>query len=277
MSILTHSRAAWAVVSLTAFAALSPLTFAQAPAGATAPGLAPDQPAPMDLSKVTPEQSANFLKLYGYLIGQRVAGIKQLALTPEEVDQIAAGMKMVITANLTDDIPGGQAAGLQMQNYLQARAEDAAKKEVVKQKAVSDAFFANLDKDPDVKKTPTGLYYKIINPGSDAKPTNSDVLTVKYKGALLNGSVFDQTDDTGKDPANATRDFMLEDVIPGWGEGLKLIGKGGVIKLYIPAKLAYGDVPKGPIPAGSALQFDVTLVDFKPQPAPDMNSIQISP
>ncbi|HVU37180.1 MAG TPA: hypothetical protein VHC95_02500, partial [Opitutales bacterium] len=46
---------------------------------------------------------------------------------------------------------------------------------------------------------------------------------------------------------------------------------------YIPAKLAYGDVPKGPIPAGSALQFDVTLVDFKPQPAPDMNSIQISP
>lgn len=268
MSIPSTSRAAWAAASLAALAALTPLVHAQAPAAA--PGTAA-APTPMDLSKVSPEEAKSFLTTYGFLLGQRVAGVKQLNLTPAEIDQIAAGMKLVIAANLTDDVPGGKAMGMKMQDFLEARAEQAAKEEVVKQKAVADKFFADLDKDPTVKKTATGLYYKIITPGADTKPTNNDVLTVKYKGTLLNGSVFDQTDDTS--PGNATHDFMLDEVIPGWGEGLKLIGKGGNIKLYIPAKLAYGDMPKGPIPAGSPLMFDVTLVDVKPAPAQDPNAM----
>ncbi len=268
MSIRTQSRAAWAAVSLTALVAASSLLHAQA-----APGMA--APAPIDLSKVSPEEAKSYLTTYGFVLGQRVAGVKQLNLTPAEIDQIAAGMKQVIAANLTDDVPGGKAMGMKMQDYLEARAEQAAKEEVVKQKAAADKLFADLDKDPSVKKTPTGLYYKVVAPGTDPKPSNTDVVTVKYKGTLINGSVFDQTDDA--DPANATREFMLDSVIPGWSEGLKLIGKGGSIKLYIPAKLAYGDMPKGPIPAGSPLVFDVTVTDIKPAPAPDANAMQLTP
>jgi len=279
MSIHTHSRAAWAVASLTAIAAVSTLIYAQTtpPAGAAAPGLGsmPATPPPLDLSTVKPEDAKAYLTTYGWLIGQR-AGVKQLGLTADEIDTIAAGMKLAITSGAgPNDIPGGEAVGDKMKDYLEARAEKIEQEQVVKQRAASDKFFADLDKDPNVKKTATGLYYTIINPGTDPKPTATDIVSVKYKGTLIDGTVFDQTDD--KDPQNAIRDFPLGEVIPGWTEGLKLIGKGGVIKLYIPAKLGYGDQSNGPIPAGSTLIFETTITDIKPAPAPDLNAMQLSP
>ncbi len=265
MSIKINSRAAWAVASLTAIVAVSTLMHAQ-----SAPGL-PAEPAPLDLSTVKPEEAKSYLTTYGFLIGQRVAGVQPLGLTAEEIDQIAAGMKLAITAKPTDDIPGGKDMGMKMQDYLKARADKVAKAEVAKQQAASDKFFADLAKNPNVKKTDTGLYYEITTPGTDPKPTDKDTVTVKYKGTLIDGTVFDQTDD--KDP---TRDFAVTGVIPGWTEGLKLVGKGGTIKLYIPAKLAYGEQANGPIPPGATLIFETSIVDIKPTPASSATG-QITP
>jgi len=272
MSIKIHSRAAWAVVSLTAVAAFNSLAYAQ-----SAPGLAPAAPAPLDLSTVKPEEVKSFLTTYGWIIGQQ-SGVKPLGLTAAEVDQITVGMKLAITSGSgPTDIPGGEQSLPKMKDYLQARAEKIQKEEVVKQKAVSDKFFADLDKKPNVKKTATGLYYEITTPGADPKPTDKDTVTVKYKGTLLDGTVFDQTDDK-----RATQDFSMApgELIPGMTEGLKLIGKGGAIKLYIPAKLGYGDQDRGPIPAGSTLVFETSIVDVKPTPAaaPDLSgSMQLTP
>ncbi|MEG2758929.1 MAG: FKBP-type peptidyl-prolyl cis-trans isomerase, partial [Rikenellaceae bacterium] len=107
------------------------------------------------------------------------------------------------------------------------------------------------------KKTESGLLYEIVETGDMAiVPTSStDTVTVNYKGTLSDGEEFDSSYERGE-PAI----FPLDGVIPGWTEGIKLIGKGGKIKLYIPSDLAYGN--QGPL-AGEALVFDVELLDVK--------------
>jgi len=272
-------RTAWAVASLAAAAALlTPLLAQPDPSDPTggAPGAAP-QPPPLDLSKVTADDAKTYFTAYGWVIGQR-AGVKALGLTADEIDQIAAGMKIAITsgANPTD-MPGGPDVATKVQSFLEARADKVTTESVAAQKDISDKYFADLDKDPNVKKTASGLYYTIETPGTDPKPKSTDIVTVKYKGTFVDGKVFDQTDD--KEP---TRDFPVDGVIPGWTEGLQLIGKCGKIKLYIPAKLGYGDhdVGGGAIPPGSTLVFETEIVDIKAAPPPsatDSNSMGITP
>jgi FKBP-type peptidyl-prolyl cis-trans isomerase len=277
MTMKTKTRAAWAAASLAVIAALLvPLLAQSAPdaapaaapdASALAPGLAA-APAPMDLSKVTPDEAKSYLTTFGWVIGQQMH-MKQLGLTSDEVDQFAAGLKLVSTTG-PDEIPGGQDNWTKTKAYLTARAGKTHDADLAKQAAASDAFFADLAKNPNVKKTDDGLYYEIETPGEDAKPKSTDVVTVKYTGTLLDGTVFDKTDD--KDPNGPTRDLPLDGVIKGWTEGLQLIGKGGKIKLYIPAKLAYGDDPDVPLPPGAALIFETEIVDFKAAPPPDASA-----
>lgn len=104
--------------------------------------------------------------------------------------------------------------------------------------------------------TGSGLHYVILNPGMGSQPNiNSDV-TVKHKGYLTDGSIFDQTTNTG-----AT--FNLSGVIKGWQEGIPIFKKGGKGILLIPSALGYGDRKQTKIPANSVLIFDVELLDVK--------------
>jgi FKBP-type peptidyl-prolyl cis-trans isomerase FkpA len=103
----------------------------------------------------------------------------------------------------------------------------------------------------------SGLYYNIEEAGSEERPTLSDSVTVRYRGTLLNGQVFDQT------PGETTVTFALNRLIPAWQVGIQLIGRDGEITLYSPSFLAYGNQRVGSIPAGSVLVFDIDLVDFK--------------
>lgn len=104
--------------------------------------------------------------------------------------------------------------------------------------------------------TGTGLYYVIANQGSGPQPNANSNVTVKYKGYLTNGKVFDET-------TNAGATFNLSGVIQGWQEGIPLFKKGGKGTLLIPSALGYGDKDSGPIPANSVLIFEVELVDVK--------------
>ena len=103
----------------------------------------------------------------------------------------------------------------------------------------------------------SGLYYIIEEPGSGGSPNvNSEVL-VRYKGYLLDGTVFDQT--TGTD----ARMFFLFQVIRGWQIGIPLLKKGGKGMFFIPSGLAYGPAERVGIPANSVLIFETELVNFQ--------------
>lgn len=104
--------------------------------------------------------------------------------------------------------------------------------------------------------TASGLKYIIENPGTGAAPSATSQVTVHYSGYLLNGNKFDSSVDRGQ-PAT----FGLNQVIPGWTEGLQLLKEGGKAKLIIPPNLGYGDNGYPPvIPPKSWLVFDVELI-----------------
>lgn len=108
--------------------------------------------------------------------------------------------------------------------------------------------------------TKSGLKYRILREGKGAKPTAKNSVEVNYHGWLDNGKVFDSSYKNGK-----TIDFPLGAVIPGWTEGMQLVGEGGMIELEIPSKLGYGaqNVGGGLIPPNSTLHFVVELVDVR--------------
>ena len=109
----------------------------------------------------------------------------------------------------------------------------------------------------DVKQTASGLRYVIEKSNSGKQPKSGDKITVKYKGMLLNGEVFDATKE-GAEPFQFT--VGLGQVIKGWDEGLLLMHEGEKFKFIIPSNLAYGEGGSGPIPPLSTLIFDVELV-----------------
>lgn len=120
--------------------------------------------------------------------------------------------------------------------------------------------FLNANKSkPGVVVLPDGLQYKIITPGSGPKPDESDIVTVKYEGKLIDGTVFDSSEAHG-----GTTDFPLGQVISGWVEALKLMQAGSTWEVYIPSDLAYGEAGAPPsIGPNETLIFKVTLVSFK--------------
>lgn len=105
--------------------------------------------------------------------------------------------------------------------------------------------------------TASGLKYQVMKHGDGkVSPKATDTVTVNYKGTLLNGNVFDSSYDRGQ-PAT----FPLNQVIPGWTEGVQLMKVGDKFKFEIPAKLAYGERSPAPtIPANSTLVFEVELL-----------------
>lgn len=107
-----------------------------------------------------------------------------------------------------------------------------------------------------VQSTASGLQYKVLQVGNGSvHPSATDRVKVHYHGTLLDGTVFDSSVDRGE-PIS----FGLNQVIPGWTEGLQLMVEGEKTRLFIPSKLAYGDRAAGKIKPGSALIFDVELI-----------------
>lgn len=99
-----------------------------------------------------------------------------------------------------------------------------------------------------------GIFYNIIEQGSDFNPTIRSIVEVKYRGMLLDGTVFDETEE------DETAALQLSQLIGGWQLGLPKIGVGGTIILYLPSFYGYGKIAYKTIPANSVLIFQVELL-----------------
>jgi len=113
---------------------------------------------------------------------------------------------------------------------------------------------------PGVITLPDGLQYRVIKAGTGKSIGGpDDMVTVTYKGALIDGTVFDQT------PAGQTASFPAGQLIPGWVEALKLMKEGDEWELVVPAALGYGAEGGGAtIPPNQTLVFNMQLVSVGP-------------
>ena len=119
------------------------------------------------------------------------------------------------------------------------------------------AFLAENRNNPGVEETASGLQYRVIEEGDGAQPSATDRVTVHYRGTLIDGVEFDSSYARGE-PAT----FGLNQVIPGWTEGVQLMREGATYEFFIPADLAYGEQGRpGPIGPNSTLIFQVELIE----------------
>jgi FKBP-type peptidyl-prolyl cis-trans isomerase len=129
--------------------------------------------------------------------------------------------------------------------------------------ASNTKFLTDNAAKPGVFKTPDGLQYRIIKSGAGKTPQRpDDMVTVRYKGWLINGKVFDQTQ------AGQSATFPAGNLIPGWVEALSLMKEGDEWELVIPSDLGYGPqgAGNGDIPGDQTLVFDMTLEKVQSAP-----------
>jgi FKBP-type peptidyl-prolyl cis-trans isomerase FklB len=195
-----------------------------------------------------------------YSIGLQIGGNLTRQKVDVNPDVLAAGIKDAIAGKpqLTQD---------QIKDVMTQFEKDMEQKQKTlgeKNKVDGAKFLEENKKKPGVKTTASGLEYKVIKEGTGPTPKPTDMVTVNYRGTLINGTEFDSSYKRGQ-PAT----FPVNGVIKGWTEALQLMKKGSKFELFIPPNLAYGERAVGPdIGPNATLTFEVELLDVKPPPTP---------
>ena len=145
---------------------------------------------------------------------------------------------------------------------MQRKAQEEREKAAKENSELSAKWLEEVALMEGVQKTESGLLYRIDRQGSDVKATkDEDKVLVHYEGKTRTDKVFDSSYER-EEPIS----FGLNQVIKGWTEGMKLIGEGGQITLWIPAELAYGERGAGAdIGPNEALTFKVELLKVNPE------------
>lgn len=201
---------------------------------------------------VTPksEDDKTFYSM-GVLMGSR---LKAVDLQDNEIDMIVQGLRDSAKGQENKDIDIATYRS-KVQGIFRARME----KNTDKFKNEGKAYLEKFISKEGGQKTASGIGYKVLKPGTGAKPKATDTVEVHYHGTLIDGKVFDSSVDRKKKIS-----FPLNRVIKCWTEGMQLVGIGGKIRLVCPSDLAYGDQGAPPkIPGGSTLVFDVELFSIK--------------
>jgi FKBP-type peptidyl-prolyl cis-trans isomerase FkpA len=121
----------------------------------------------------------------------------------------------------------------------------------------NESFLDKAAKEPGAVKTPSGLIYTEVEPGSGPSPLATDTVKVHYRGTLMDGTEFDSSY-----KRNEPAEFPLNNVIPCWTEGVQRMKAGGKARLVCPANIAYGPEGRPPvIPGGATLIFEIALID----------------
>jgi len=195
------------------------------------------------------DEKARLSYAFGMIIGSQL-GIDKMGID-FDYNAFADGLRATIE--------GGQKkiSDQEAMEIIETALYKAEEKQSSGNKAAEDEFFATNGQRPEVTTTASGLQYEVMQNAEGAKPNKTSVVRVNYTGTFLDGRPFDSSSEEGG------AYIPLENVIPGWTEGLMLMSPGSVYKLYIPSKLAYGkDGIQGVIPSYSTLVFIVELIDI---------------
>ncbi len=222
---------------------------AAARTGKTVPGSAPGALPPIDRKKVGQ-------LVGGMMIGPSLAPIKDELEMPTLLQAIRTSLSGG-TELLSDVDAKATLADFtrRMQAKMQAKAMVAGEKN----KSEGDAFLARNKAVKGVYTTPSGLQYMVLRQGAGPRPKPGDHVRVNYRGTLLDGTVFDSSYDRGE-----AAEFGLDQVIPGWSEGVTMMPVGAKYRFWIPSALAYGakGTPGGPVGPNATLVFDVELMSI---------------
>ncbi|MDO5979695.1 FKBP-type peptidyl-prolyl cis-trans isomerase [Flavivirga spongiicola] len=150
----------------------------------------------------------------------------------------------------------------QQQEKVKKQKEEALKKaeeQFGENKVAGETFLAENISKEGVETTESGLQYIVLKQGSGETPEATSKVKVHYHGTRIDGTVFDSSVDRGK-----PSEFGVNQVIPGWIEGLQLMKAGSKYKFFIPQELAYGAFPRqgGTIKPFDALVFEVELLEI---------------
>jgi len=195
-----------------------------------------------------------------YSIGMNIGNSMKRGPIDVNPDLIAQGIKDVFTGAKTLLTPAEMAEVLTaLQQDMVVKQAEARKALAEKNLKEGEQFLAENAKKEGVVTQPSGLQYKIITDGTGKKAKSTDTVTVHYRGTLIDGTEFDSSY-----KRNEPATFPLQNVMPGWAEGVSLMKVGSKWQLFIPSKLSYGEEGAGDaIGPNAALIFEVELLDTK--------------
>ena len=130
---------------------------------------------------------------------------------------------------------------------------------LLQNKEAEEKFLAKNKTKEGVVELESGLQYKILKEGGVKPTSDKDTVWVRYVGKTLDGNVVDEVT-----PDRDSVRFTLDRVVRGWTEGIKQVGEGGTIELYVPAKLGYGERGNQGIEPNATLIFTVDLCKVAP-------------
>jgi FKBP-type peptidyl-prolyl cis-trans isomerase len=202
-------------------------------------------------------ERARISYMVGMDIGQSLSQIKG-DLDPAVIQQAIRDVFEGRPTKLTDE----QAAAIRSaySQRVQSRLASEAAARAADNLRAGTEFLAQNKTKPGVVTTASGLQYEVLTAGEGPRPAPEAVVSVHYRGTLLDGTEFDSSIARGE-PA----EFPLNQVIPGWTEGVGLMNVGSKYRFWIPSELAYGPNGAGEaIPPNSALVFEVELLGIMP-------------
>ena len=169
-----------------------------------------------------------------------------------------AGQAMKDDAQGFSQLSDGQARPLlqRFQQEFERRQREGVQKNI----DAGAKYLQEIGNNKSVYTTASGLKYRCLREGNGKRPKATDRVKVHYTGKLIDGTTFDSSVGRGE-PIT----FPLNQVIPGWTEGLQLMDEGSKYMLYIPYNLGYGEQQAGSIPPGSTLVFEVELLEINPK------------
>jgi len=195
----------------------------------------------------------------GYIIGMDIGSSLKQQGAELDLDSLFEAIRATYNGEPLAMTPE-QAATVREEFIAKRRAEAETQRQTqgAANAAEGDKFLLENRVKEGVQVTDSGLQYKVIQMGEGAKPAATDRVTVHYRGTLLNGEEFDSSYSR-----NQPMTFQLDQVIPGWTEGVQLMPVGSKFMFYIPPGLAYGENGGGPIGPNAKLIFEVELLGIE--------------